>query len=220
MSALPLSRRYRCVLGAPTLDAVDPDIFVLRYFARCMACGFCADQCCSYGVDIDAANALALKDLGADFEAFVGAPREGWFADETFEDPEFPSGRYTRTQVRGGHCVFHDNVGRGCRIHAYCLERGLDYRRYKPLVSILFPLTFDHGRLGPSSEAVDGSLVCSGDGPSLYDGGRAELAYFFGEALVAELDGLCEALTTRSGPTRGACDEGVAPASRYKARTR
>jgi hypothetical protein len=220
MTSLPLSRSYRCVLGAPTLDAVDPGIFALRYFARCMACGFCKDQCCSYGVDIDAANADALMHLGADFEDFIGAPHEVWFVAETFEDAEFPSGRYTRTQVRGDHCVFHDGEGRGCKIHAYCASRGLDYRRYKPLVSILFPLTFDYGRLGPSSEALDGSLICSGDGPSLYDGGRAELAYFFGEELVIELDGLCERLRTLSGPTRGACDGGAAPAIRYKARTR
>jgi hypothetical protein len=60
------------------------------------------------------------------------------------------------------------------------------------MVSILFPLTFEHGALVPSPEAVDGSLICSGDGPSLYDGVRDELAHFFGEQLIAALDTLRE----------------------------
>jgi hypothetical protein len=60
------------------------------------------------------------------------------------------------------------------------------------MVSILFPLTFERGVLVPSPEAVDGSLICSGDGPSLYDGVRGELAHFFGEELVAALDTLGE----------------------------
>ena len=37
---------------------------------------------------------------------------------------------------------------------------------------------------------MDKSLVCAGDGPSLYDGVRGELAYYFGRGLVEELDAL------------------------------
>jgi hypothetical protein len=58
------------------------------------------------------------------------------------------------------------------------------------MVSILFPLTFNYGRLEPSSEVIDKSLVCAGDGPSVYEGGRGELAYYFGQGLVEELDAL------------------------------
>jgi hypothetical protein len=58
------------------------------------------------------------------------------------------------------------------------------------MVSILFPLTFNYGRLEPSSEVLDKSLVCAGEGPSLYDGVREELAYYFGDGLIAELDAL------------------------------
>ena len=32
-------------------------------------------------------------------------------------------------------------------IHRFCLEEGLDYHTLKPMVSILFPLTFEHGVL-------------------------------------------------------------------------
>ncbi len=190
MTILALMRDHPSIFKAPVLRTVDSAIFRLRYFAHCMACGFCDDQCCSYGVDIDAANADALRGLGSGFADFVGVPESEGFTDEIEEDAEFPSGRNRRTRTRDGGCVFLKRGGRGCQIHAWCAAHGLDYHLYKPMVSILFPLTFEHGCLVASSEAVDRSLVCAGEGPSLYDGVRGELAYFFGDALVAELDAL------------------------------
>jgi hypothetical protein len=176
------------VLGAPLIDRVDARIFTLRYFADCMACGFCADQCCSYGVDIDVANKQVLQTLGPDFEQFVGVPRAAWFTPDETRDGEFSSGVYGRTAVRDGKCVFADRSGRGCRIHAWCLQHGLDYHAYKPLVSTLFPVTFEYGALVPSPEAVDATLACSGNGPSLYRGARDEIGFYFGAEFVAELD--------------------------------
>ena len=58
------------------------------------------------------------------------------------------------------------------------------------MVSILFPLTFEQGVLVASSEVLDGTLICAGAGPSCYDGAREELRYYFGDALVLELDAL------------------------------
>jgi hypothetical protein len=190
MSVVALRRAHASIFKAPILREVDTRIFALRYFTNCMACTFCNDQCCSYGVDIDADNAEKLLALNNDFDAFVGVPRDQWFTDEVIEDAEFPSGGYRRTQTRGSHCVFHKKDGRGCLIHAYCAKNGLDYHLYKPMVSILFPLTFNYGRLEPSSEVIDKSLVCAGDGLSVYEGGRGELAYYFGQGLVEELDAL------------------------------
>jgi hypothetical protein len=190
MSVVALGREHPSIFQAPIIRSVDARIFSLRYFTHCMACGFCNDQCCSYGVDIDAENAEKLVALGDGFKSFVGVPESEWFTDELVDDAEFPSGRNRRTRTRGDHCVFHKKDGRGCLIHAYCAENNLDYHLYKPMVSILFPLTFNYGVLEPSSEVVDRSLVCAGDGPSLYDGGRSELAYFFGKALIEELDAL------------------------------
>lgn len=189
---IALTRAFRSVFGAPVIHAVDPGIFTQRYFTRCMECGFCKDQCCSYGVDIDCVTMDRLRLLGADFEAFVGVPQAEWFTDKLVHDPEFPSGVHARTRAVDGKCVFADRKGRGCRIHAWCLEQGLDYHRYKPLVSTLFPVTFEHGVLVPSPEVTDGTLVCSGDGPSLYEGVRDELGYYFGTDFVAELDGLAK----------------------------
>jgi hypothetical protein len=203
---IALSRAYPCVLGAPVIDRVDEQIFTLRYFAACMACGFCADQCCSYGVDIDTANMDALRALSPAFEAFVGVPLAEWFTGEIMSDPEFPSGAYGRTAAREGRCVFADPKVRGCRIHAWCLAHGLDYHRFKPLVSVLFPVTFEYGALVPSPETLDRTLVCSGEGATLYEGVRGELRYYFGEAFSAELDALAE-ITTQgcSAAGRSAC---------------
>ena len=155
MSVLALSRAFPSIFQAPVLTRVDTRIFALRYFTHCMACTFCNDQCCSYGVDIDEENVARLKSLGQGFRDFVGVPDAEWFTDEVVEDAEFPSGRYRRTRTRGSHCVFHTPRGRGCTIHAYCLENGLDYHLYKPMVSILFPVTFDYGVLGASGEALN-----------------------------------------------------------------
>jgi hypothetical protein len=188
MATIALAREYRCRAGAPLIHAVDPAIFSLRYFMRCMACGFCNDQCCDHGVDVDVENAQALRNLGAEFAARVAVPASEWFTAEAVRDAEFPSGAHVRTLVRKGKCVFVSRSGRGCAIHAYCLENGIDYHTFKPMVSTLFPITFERGVLVPSNEVLDRSLICSGEGASLYEGVRDELAYYFGVELVTELD--------------------------------
>jgi hypothetical protein len=190
MAIVRLARAYTCVQGAPVIHSVDTAIFALTYFARCMACGFCNDQCCSYGVDIDEDNVARLNALGDDFAARMPVPRADWFTDVVVADPEFPSGGYRRTRESGGQCVFRNPVGRGCAIHGYAMEKGIDYHTLKPMVSTLFPATFNYGVLEASSEVRDKSLACAGAGPSVYEGARDELKYYFGDAFVAELDAL------------------------------
>jgi hypothetical protein len=187
----PFSRPHACRFGAPVVDRVDPEIFVLSYFMNCMGCTYCFDSCCQYGVDVDVTNVERLRKHAKGergLEAFVGVPEERWFTEEWVDDKEFPGGRMTRTRVEDGACVFRNRKGRGCLIHSYALERGIDYHDLKPMVSALFPLTFDYGLLHASNEILDKSLQCYGDGPSLYRGVRDEVRYYFGEALVGELD--------------------------------
>ena len=52
------------------------------------------------------------------------------------------------------------------------------------------PVTFDGGLLHPSNEISDRSLQCYSDGPTIYRGVRGEIAWYFGQELVAELDRL------------------------------
>ena len=187
---IALNRSYSCTLGGPVLKAVDPAIFTLRYFTHCLECGFCRDACCDHGVDIDLGNIARLKALPQDFHDRIGAPVRDWFSGEAVADHEFPGGAHLRTAVKDGACIFRNAGGRGCAIHAYCLDHKLDYHDYKPMVSVLFPVTFEQGVLIASGEAADGSLICSGQGPSLYEGARGELGYYFGAGLLTELDQL------------------------------
>jgi hypothetical protein len=188
--AVHLSRAYPCKGGGPVLREVELRIFKLRYFQVCMACTYCHDVCCSWGVDVDLDNVARLKALPEDFKARVGVPESAWFTQEVTQDPEFPGGAHVRTTIVDGACVFRNRQGRGCLIHAYALEQGQDYHDTKPLVSTLFPVTFEHGVLAAANELVDGSLRCFNDGPTLYEGSRDELLYYFGAELVAELDAL------------------------------
>lgn len=185
-----LSRAYACRWGAPEVDRVDTGIFRERYFMRCMECSYCFDSCCAYGTDVDATNVARLDAHREELEAFTGVPRARWFTDAWTDDAEFPGGRHTRTRVEGGACVFRNRAGRGCLIHSYALNRGLDYHELKPMVSVLFPVTFDGGLLHASAEIEDRSLQCYGDGPSVYRGVRDEIGWYFGPGLVAELDAL------------------------------
>jgi hypothetical protein len=188
MSIVALSTSYPSRIGGPVLSAVDTRIFSFRYFRHCLDCSFCHDACCRHGVDVDLENATHLLATPQRFKDMVGVPEKHWFTTDIIADAEFPSGVHVRTQIRNGSCVFHDPNARGCLIHRYCLEEGLDYHTLKPMVSILFPLTFEHGVLVASTEVLDGTLICSGQGPSLYDGAREELGHYFGDVLVGELD--------------------------------
>jgi hypothetical protein len=73
-------------------------------------------------------------------------------------------------------------------LHSFALEEGIDYHELKPMVASLFPVTFDAGLLHPSNEIHDRSLQCIGDGPTLYKGVRSEIGWYFGDALLRELD--------------------------------
>ncbi|HXQ30220.1 MAG TPA: hypothetical protein VN848_13240 [Gemmatimonadales bacterium] len=189
-SPLSLPRPFVSRYGVPVLTSVESVIFQRRYFTDCMACSFCHDWCCSHGVDVDLAHLRVIKAHAPALAAYTGIPRRQWFRRTITRDNEMPGGGSVRTRVTNGACVFLDRAGRGCRIHAFCLERGLDYHELKPIVDCLFPLTFADGTLTTAPEVDDNSLVCLDTGPTLYRGLRGELEYYFGTDLVHTLDGI------------------------------
>ncbi len=170
------------------LSAVDAVIFERHYFTACLDCSFCHDWCCQFGVDADDWHVGRILAHAAELEAFTSIARDRWFAREVEDDPDAPGGRMWRTAVVDGRCVFLARAGRGCRLHSFCLERGIDPHDLKPLVDGLFPLTYEAGVLCPADEALDGTLVCLETGPTLYRGVRESLRYYFGDELVTELD--------------------------------
>jgi hypothetical protein len=167
---------------------VDDAIFTRRYFGHCLRCTFCGDACCTHGVDVSVVERDRILARAEDLEPLVQIGLEHWFVPELDEDADFPGGFATRTAVVDGACVFLRRDGRGCLIHAALLTRGEDYHALKPMVSTLFPVTFGDGALLCSDELHDESLVCAGDGPTAYAMARAELGFYFGAELVAELD--------------------------------
>jgi hypothetical protein len=102
------------------------------------------------------------------------------------------------------------------------LSTGQDYHALKPMVSTLFPVTFGYGALLVSDELEDGTLVCSGVGPTAYEAARPEIEFYFGRALVGELDRLAAtvAVPNGSGAQADAALVPVLPASRRRAAAR
>jgi hypothetical protein len=190
--SLRLPRAFPARDGVPSIERADRRIFTLRYFTHCLRCGFCHDWCCQFGVDVELTRAQAILARAAELERYVGIPRDQWFEPGVERDDELPGGGARRTRVEDGHCVFLRCEGRGCLLHAFAIERGLDYHELKSMVDCLFPLTFADGLLCPADEIMDGELVCAGQGPTLYRGVREELRYYFGDACVAALDVLEE----------------------------
>ena len=190
--SMPLSRDYVCREGAPVLNRVDRAIFRYTYFARCMDCGFCHDWCCSHGVDVDVPKMQAILAMRDGLADVVATPVEHWFEPELRTDAEFPGGQFTRTRQVHGRCVFLNRTGRGCSLHKFALDKGINYHQVKPFMSSLFPLTFDGGLLTVAEEIAMRTLVCRDQGSSCYAGVRSELEYYFGASLVAELDRMAD----------------------------
>lgn len=193
---IPFSRPYPCRYGSPVLSSVDPLIFTIRYFTYCMQCTFCNDHCCSYGVSasvLDIERILARADA---LEAYVGVQQDGWFEQEWEEEPDYPGGFSRRTVVTERGCIFLNPRGRGCMLHAYALEHGMDYHELKPIICAVFPCAVaEGGVLCTMDEIEEHSVICTGSGPTVYEGTRSELAYYWGEALVGELDAIQRSLT-------------------------
>ena len=189
-NVLTLSTAFKSRYGAPVVEHVDLSVFRKRYFTHCLSCTFCADVCCSYGVDVDRYHMDRMEQRADALEAYTGVERGRWFTEERIEDPELPGGASARTRVVDGACVFLDRQRRGCGIHRFCDEFGGDYHDLKPMVCTLFPLCVSDATLCPADEVDDGTLVCLGTGPTLYRGVRDELRWYFGDELLEALDEL------------------------------
>ncbi|MBN1141861.1 MAG: DUF3109 family protein [Deltaproteobacteria bacterium] len=185
-----MKKNYPSVFGYPVIGRVETSIFHIHYYSFCLSCGFCHDSCCSHGVDIDIDNVKRIMACSESLEKFIQSSSSEWFSDIFYDDKEYPGGRFTRTRIKDGACVFRNRNGRGCGIHKFCLSSQVDFHTLKPMVSSLFPVTFDEGLLHPSDEVLDESLVCLHEGLTLYRGVRAELNYYFGAEFIHELDSL------------------------------
>src|SRR5262245_6696393 len=185
-----LARPHTGRSGLPVVDRVDTRIFHETFFSACMECSFCFDSCCQYGATVEAPTVEAIRQRADDLEAYIGVPRERWFEETFLADADYPGGRYTRTRVVDGSCVFLNRTGRGCLLHRFALEKGVPVPAIKPMACNMFPVLWEDGVLIPPLEVQDRTLVCHGQGPTLYRSARNDLLHYFGPELVAELDAL------------------------------
>ncbi len=124
-AVVPLAGPYICLFGAPVLNAVHPQIFALRYFTRCMDCGFCGDDCLLLRRRHRCGGSRACRDASPGSRRLSASHPANGSPDTPVADPEFPSGAYLRTRVHNGHCVFQVRGRRGCAIiHSHCPRRG------------------------------------------------------------------------------------------------
>lgn len=182
---------------------VDRTIFELRFKRGC-ATRQCDATCCATGVSLD----LGERDrvlAHADLVRRAMTPGQDqdpahWFADEEFDDTDFPSGRATHTRVNGAGCVFLD-ADRRCVLQkaSQAAGNGLDL---KPFFCTSFPLTLSHGVLVVDDEEMrqrSRCCACTADGPlTVFDVCGMELAYMLGGEGVAALRRLA-GLTDRRG---------------------
>jgi len=148
------------------------------------------DACCQYGVDVDLGERDGILAHREQIRGILDpAVRDlPWFKSEETADPDFPSGRYVRTQTHAGGCLFLSHDGRGCAVHRASIEGGWDFHGIKPHVCRLFPLSYDQESIVLSDDYADYSCSRDAAAPSVYRVGRADLGAIFGEALVVALD--------------------------------
>lgn len=186
-----LKNSYTSIHGLPVIHSVDTDIFEMTYYMHCMDCTFCNDQCCEWGADIDMLNVNRILKHKHGLEEFTGIKADKWFDDTVKKwDHEYPGNDYTRTayEKEKGYCIFLDTKKRGCMLHSFALSNGMDFHELKPFFCSMFPVTYMEGVLLIPDEIDEKLTACLGEGPALYKGAREAIRFYFGDAIITELD--------------------------------
>jgi len=168
------------------INCVDERILSACYFARCMECDLCNDSCCGYGCPVDTAEVERILAYKNELETRLHIPVSDWFLAETEQRPEFPSGKVKRTRINNNQCIFHDNISRGCHLHRFALEKGMDPHLLKPMVCFLFPLTWGGSYLYVS-DFLD-ELPCKNTGVPIFESQRNELMLYLGDDFIKEME--------------------------------
>ncbi len=174
--------------GDIRISSVEEEIFRERCFPDCLKFEACHDVCCSWGCDVTRDEAEKLLAIKEELEPLVKVPAERWFRQKWTKDADFPSGEFVRSRVRDGKCVFYAREQRGCMIHRYAVMKGIDPHQIKPMVCFLFPVTWEHGRLMVAKFLSE--LPCAAQGVTVFESQKQEIACYFGEAIVRELEEL------------------------------
>ncbi|MBN1700216.1 MAG: hypothetical protein JW881_22080 [Spirochaetales bacterium] len=189
---LKLSQPFPSRYGLPVVINVDTDIFTTPYpSAGCIGTD-CRDRCCSGGAIMDIVAFEKLKNF-RESERF----KDIKWDDFAFEkDPCYPGGIGCYTPIMNGMCVFKNRETRGCGIHSFCLERGIDYRELKFFACCIFPVEVN--RIGEKTNVLTAGyelrnegfdIACKTEGGStVYESARDDIRYYFGDVLIDILD--------------------------------
>lgn len=176
-------------ISAPVVKQIDDGIFTKRYLGNCMDCSFCDDICCSYGCAVDRQEVATILKYAGQLEPELGIPSSRWFEDKFESDVDYPSGEVCRTKVLNGRCVFFKRGFRGCSIHRFGLNKGVDIHQIKPMVCSLFPVTWEDDRMFVSSFLDE--LPCKDKGVTVFEAQKDVLKVYFGSDFVSELERRC-----------------------------
>ena len=168
------------------IKEVAESLFSRKYYADCLDFDQCRDICCSYGCDVDTAERDRILAFTDQLEPRLGIPAACWFENDLIKDASYPSGLVARTRVYDERCVFHDRRARGCLLHHFANEKGMDWRQLKPMVCAIFPITWERGRLLTSPFLEE--LPCNDRGTSVFQAQKQELKNFFGDHFVNDIE--------------------------------
>lgn len=168
------------------IKEIDENLFNRKYVSHCIDCSFCEDLCCNYGCPMDWSEIERVLSFAHQLEVELGIPSSQWFEDVMEINDEYPSGKVIRTRVYNGKCVFYKKGTRGCSLHRFGLEKGIDVHMLKPMVCCLFPVTWEKERL-LVSEFLD-ELPCCDKGVFIFEAQKDELRFYLGNDFVTELE--------------------------------
>ncbi len=166
-----------------TIKEFDQSLFTKKYLADCMGCTFCSDMCCSYGCPADMEEVERISSYADKLEPILGIPLSGWF-QEIQDNADFPSGKVRYTRVYDNKCVFSKKGYRGCTLHRFCIENGMDVHILKPMVCSLFPVTWENGRI-MASEFLN-ELPCQNTGVTVFKAQKNELNIYLGDYFITK----------------------------------
>jgi Fe-S-cluster containining protein len=187
-----LSRQYVSLLGSTKAFRVSEELFTTPFDWNCMEKSCAA--CCHNGVWVELATVVKILKVKALDDYAVRVPRKKWFDRYVIYD-DFQQGLFLPTRKVNGCCSFFNNDPNlfGCSIQRYSDWKGLDIHTLKPMMCLLFPIDCTNGLLSAKLK-IPGITVfpCSDArmGSTVYRVLRGELQYYFGSALVQELDAI------------------------------
>jgi len=172
---------------------VGDNLFSSKFSSICSQQN-CNGLCCRLGVFVDINerdNILRYANLiQRHMQPHQEHDPKGWFEENEFTDPDFPSGRTIGTRVKDYGCVFLDKSGK-CTLQKACINEGLNEYLLKPFYCTSYPITIDNGTIMIDDTELENCLPCCIIDPkgelNVFDVCSKELEFVLGKEGYEEL---------------------------------